>query len=212
MFAFASWRIHFRNAWRYFLVEVVQKESADVEKGLWHVGTEGLILEKQSHKRSIITHNIKIPSNTIPLLASKIKYRAVQFFGFQGEVGFNTAISNRTLSQKGLNQMFCACPRELWWDILVSCSGFYHGDGSLLWGCNHRISRRLKQQTQKHDAGQVTPAGVITRNSLFMCVRPEGMETTPPINHATGNCGFRERSILTCIYLWTLQRALSTQI
>lgn len=51
-------------------MEVVQEESADVEKGLWHVGTEGLILEKQSCKRSMITPDIKILSPTILLLAS----------------------------------------------------------------------------------------------------------------------------------------------
>lgn len=42
---FSNGRIHFRNAWRYVLGEVVQKEPADVEERLWHVGTEGLILE-----------------------------------------------------------------------------------------------------------------------------------------------------------------------
>lgn len=33
-------------------MEVVEEESADVEKCLGHVGTEGLILENQSQKRS----------------------------------------------------------------------------------------------------------------------------------------------------------------
>lgn len=51
MFFFSSGRIHFRNAWWYFLLQVVQEESADVEKGLRHVGTKGLILEKQSEKK-----------------------------------------------------------------------------------------------------------------------------------------------------------------
>lgn len=37
MFDFSNGRIHFRNAWWYFFVEVVEKESADVEKCLWHV-------------------------------------------------------------------------------------------------------------------------------------------------------------------------------
>lgn len=43
-FGFSNGRIHFRNARWYFLVEVVEEESADVEKGLWHVGAEGLVL------------------------------------------------------------------------------------------------------------------------------------------------------------------------
>lgn len=43
--AFSTVRIHFRNAWWYVLGEVVQQEPADVEECLWHVGTEGLILE-----------------------------------------------------------------------------------------------------------------------------------------------------------------------
>lgn len=51
-FDFSNGRIHFRNARWYFLVEVVEEESADVEKCLWHVGTEGLILgETKSSKK-----------------------------------------------------------------------------------------------------------------------------------------------------------------
>ena len=51
---FFNGRIHFGNAWRYVLGEVVQKEPADVEECLWHVGTEGLILEiKESLKERI---------------------------------------------------------------------------------------------------------------------------------------------------------------
>lgn len=38
-------RIHFRDAWRRVLGEVVQEESADVEERLWHVGAERLVLE-----------------------------------------------------------------------------------------------------------------------------------------------------------------------
>ena len=44
---FSNGRIHFRNAWRYVLGEVVQEKPADVEERLWHVGTEGLILERR---------------------------------------------------------------------------------------------------------------------------------------------------------------------
>lgn len=47
---FSNGRIHFRNAWRYFLGEVIEEESADVEESLWHVGTERLILKKQTVK------------------------------------------------------------------------------------------------------------------------------------------------------------------
>lgn len=32
-------------------MQVVEEESADVEKSLGHVGTEGLILEKESQKK-----------------------------------------------------------------------------------------------------------------------------------------------------------------
>lgn len=140
----------------------------------------------------------------------EIKYPAVQFFGFQGKAGFTIAISNCTLSQKWINQMSCARQGELWWDILLSWSGFYRGDGSLLWGYDHRISRKLKQQTQKPDAGQVTPSGVTTRNSLFInALGPRVRGWTPRLVNQ-GKPGFRERSILTYIYLWTSQRSLST--
>lgn len=65
----ANGRIHFRNSWWYFLVEVVQEESADVEKGLWHVGTEGFILEKQSHKSSYNNTSYKNPISYNPSLS-----------------------------------------------------------------------------------------------------------------------------------------------
>lgn len=47
---FSNGRIHFRNALRNVLGEVVQEESADVEERLWHVGTERLILKIQMVK------------------------------------------------------------------------------------------------------------------------------------------------------------------
>lgn len=100
MFHFSNGRIHFRNAWWYFLVEVVEEESADVEKCLWHVGTEGLILEKQSQKRSNVKTRYKNPtSNNRFLRFFGIICQAVKFFAFQSKVGFDTAISNWTLSQ-----------------------------------------------------------------------------------------------------------------
>lgn len=51
---FFNGRIHFGNALRYVLGEVVQKEPADVEECLWHVGTEGLILEIKESLRERI--------------------------------------------------------------------------------------------------------------------------------------------------------------
>lgn len=109
--------------------------------------------------------------------------------------------------------MSCARRGELWWDILVSWSGFYREDGSLLWGYDHRISVKLKQQTQKPDAGQVTPSGVTTRNSLFIsALGPRVRGWTPQLVKQLVTVVFRERSLLTYIYLWTSQRPLSRQV
>lgn len=51
---FSNGRIHFRDARRNVLGQVVQEEPADVEERLRHVGAEGLVLEsKNSPKEGI---------------------------------------------------------------------------------------------------------------------------------------------------------------
>jgi len=48
---FSNGRIHLINASRFVRDDVVQEESADVEERLWHVGTEGLILERRRRRK-----------------------------------------------------------------------------------------------------------------------------------------------------------------
>ena len=48
-----------------------------------------------------------------------------------------------------------ACPGALKWDIEVSCSGLDHGDASVFQGLWPDPSRKLQQQTEDTETGQV---------------------------------------------------------
>lgn len=48
--------------------------------------------------------------------------------------------ANSTLSQTLIDQIHCACPEELKWDMKVSCSGLDHIDASVLQGCDRSLA------------------------------------------------------------------------